>query len=171
MTSRSQPIRGDAAERPLTGRAVLIWLLAFFGVVIGANAVLIEAAISTFGGVETASAYKAGLAFNGELAAAQRQQALRWTVTGHAERAADGAAVVELRVATAEGVPPAGVTAKATLAHPADARFDRSVDVAEVAPGVFRGAAAVQAGQWDLVIDLFRGEERVFRSRNRVMLR
>ena len=37
--------------------------------------------------------------------------------------------------------------------------------------GVFRGEADAQPGQWELIVDLFRGDERVFRSRSRVTLR
>ena len=47
----------------LTGKHVLLCLLGFFGVVFAVNAVLVKAATSTFGGVETSSSYKAGLMF------------------------------------------------------------------------------------------------------------
>ena len=47
-------------QRPLTGRTVLICLIAFFAVVAIVNGIMIRAAISTFGGVETGSAYQAG---------------------------------------------------------------------------------------------------------------
>ena len=60
-----------APARPLTGRTVLFCLIGFFSVVAGVNAVMIRAAVSTFGGVETSSSYQAGLAFAREAAAAQ----------------------------------------------------------------------------------------------------
>ncbi|MPZ59187.1 MAG: hypothetical protein GEU91_22410 [Rhizobiales bacterium] len=59
--------------KELTGRAALFCFLGFFGVVIAVNAVMIRAATTTFGGVETASSYKAGLAFKQEIAAARAQ--------------------------------------------------------------------------------------------------
>ena len=59
--------------RELTGRAVLFWLVGFFALVFGVNAVMVKAATSTFGGVETTSSYKAGLKFKDEIAAAERQ--------------------------------------------------------------------------------------------------
>ena len=40
-------------DRPLTGRIVLICLIAFFAVVSIANGIMIRAAVTTFGGVET----------------------------------------------------------------------------------------------------------------------
>ena len=54
-------------QRELTGGKVLLWLVAFFGVVFVVNGVLVRAAISTFGGVETLSSYKAGLQFEQEV--------------------------------------------------------------------------------------------------------
>ena len=35
---------------------------------------------------------------------------------------------------------------------------------------MFRGVTPAAAGQWDLVIELARDDERLFRSRNRVLL-
>ena len=66
--------------RPVTGRMVLVCLIAFFGVVARRNALMIRAAVSTFGGVETASSYQAGLAFEREVAAARAQDERDWQV-------------------------------------------------------------------------------------------
>ena len=57
----------------LTGRMVLACLVAFFAIVFGVNAIMIRAAMSTFGGVETQNAYQAGLAFNHQQADALAQ--------------------------------------------------------------------------------------------------
>ena len=53
----------SARTRELTGKHVLFCLVGFFAVVFAVNAVMMRAATSTFGGVETASSYKAGLMF------------------------------------------------------------------------------------------------------------
>ena len=66
--------------RELTGRHVLLWLVGFFGFIFVVNGVMIHAATSTFGGLETQSSYKAGLRFKSEVARAARQQALGWQV-------------------------------------------------------------------------------------------
>lgn len=157
--------------RPLTGRTVLIITLAFFGTVFAVNAVMVRAALSTFGGVETTSSYKAGLAFKQELAAAHAQADRHWRVEARVVPAADGrtSVVVEARDATGERL--RGVTAQARLAHPTDSRRDHAVALTEDAPGDFRGATGGVAGNWDLVIDIFRGDERLFRSKSRVYLR
>ena len=46
-----------------------------------------------------------------------------------------------------------------------------SLRCAGVGAGVFHGAVEAQPGQWELIVDLYRGDERVFRSRSRVTLR
>jgi nitrogen fixation protein FixH len=42
--------------------------------------------------------------------------------------------------------------------------------VSKDGPGRFRGRASIAAGQWDLVIELWRQGERQFRSINRIVL-
>jgi nitrogen fixation protein FixH len=155
----------------MTGRHVLLWLVAFFVVVFAVNAVLVRAAISTFGGVETTSSYKAGLQFSHEVAVAERQDALHWQVSGKLRRAGAGQAVLDVTARDARGAALAGLTVDARLAHPADERLDRVIEVRPVAAGVFHGQAAAQPGQWDLIVDLYRGGKRLFRSQSRVSLR
>jgi nitrogen fixation protein FixH len=155
--------------RPVTGRMVLICLIAFFGVVSLVNAIMIRFAVTSFGGVETASSYQAGLAFGRESAAARAQDERHWRVKAKVLPAA-GATTVEIDARDAAGQPLAGLTASAQLAHPTDRRADQTVRLSEAATGHFRGTAGALAGQWDLVIELARDETRLFRSRNRVIL-
>ncbi len=93
----------------MTGRHVLLWLVAFFVVVFAVDAVLVRAAISTFGGVETASSYKAGLQFSHEVAVAERQDALHWQVSGKLRRAGAGQAVLDVTARDARGAALAGL--------------------------------------------------------------
>jgi nitrogen fixation protein FixH len=155
--------------RPLTGRAVLLCLLGFFGVVALANAIMIRAAVSTFGGVETSSSYQAGLAFEREVASAQAQDALHWLVKAKVRPATD-ALVVEIDARDAAGRPLAGLDASMVLHHPTDRRADQTVALAEDTTGHFRGATALISGQRDVLIELSRGGERMFRSQSRVFL-
>lgn len=157
-------------DRPITGRSVLLCLVAFFAVVTGVNAVMIVAAVSTFGGVETGSAYQAGLAFSREAAAVHAQDALHWDVKGAVRLAPGGEAQVEVSARDANGRPLAGITATAALQHPTDKRADHALTLDERTTGTFRGTTAAAAGQWDLVIELSRGGARMFRSKNRVVL-
>jgi nitrogen fixation protein FixH len=158
-------------RRPLTGRTVLFSLIAFFGVVALANAIMIRAAVTTFGGVETASSYQAGLRFSRENAAVRAQDALHWQVNASAHAAGERT-VVEVSARDANGRLINGLTATAILSHPMDRRADETVALAQDTAGQFRGTTAnALTGQRDLVIELSRDGERLFRSRNRVVLR
>jgi nitrogen fixation protein FixH len=156
-------------KRPLTGGMVLACLIGFFVVISIANGIMIRAAVTTFGGVETASSYQAGLAYTRESAAAQAQDALHWQVKATV-RPAEGKTLVDIDARDADGAPLSGLLASVVLSHPTDRRADRMVALSADAPGRFRGTVDRIAGQWDVVIELSRGAERLFRSRNRVVL-
>ena len=157
--------------RELTGRAVLCWILGFFGLVFAVNGVLVQAATSTFGGLETSSSYKAGLKFKEEMDSAERQTALHWKVDGKLTRDKAGEAVIDVTVHDDKGAPVTGLSGTARLAHPATSRLDHDVTLSALGAGALHGATAAPAGQWELIIDLNRGDDRVFRSRSRVTLK
>ncbi|HEY6023956.1 MAG TPA: FixH family protein [Pseudolabrys sp.] len=160
----------DRKIRELTGKHVLFCLLGFFGIVFAVNAVMVKAATSTFGGVETSSSYKAGLMFEQEVVRAEQQDELHWQVDGKIARNKTGEAVLDISARDSKGVPLAGITAQARLAHPADERRDHVIGLDRTSAGLFHGEAQAQPGQWELIVDIYRGDSRVFRSRSRVTL-
>jgi nitrogen fixation protein FixH len=117
---------------------VLACLVAFFAVVAAMNAILTWLALSTFGGVETANAYQAGLAFPGEIAAVEAQDALRWQVTGRVAAEGTGT-LVEVTVRDRDARPLAGLDAGVRLVHPTNRGADLVVPLEERSPGSFRG--------------------------------
>jgi nitrogen fixation protein FixH len=170
MTSTAKSGRGPERRKEVTGRTVLVCFVTFFAVVAGVNAIMVRAAVSTFGGVETESSYKAGLAFSREVAAARAQDERRWDVRATVTPAID-AQQVEVTVRDAAGRPLSGLAAIVRFNHPTDRRADVTQEVREIAPGRFAGSAVPAAGQWDLVIELLRGGERVFLSKSRVVIK
>lgn len=160
-----------AKPRELTGRAVLFYLLGFFAFVFAVNGVMIKAATSTFAGLETGSSYKAGLQFKQEMQSAERQADMHWRVDGKLSRDKAGDAVLDVTVRDDKGLAVAGLSGSARLAHPATARLDHTLALEPAGAGALRGATAAPAGQWELILDLDRGGERVFRSRSRVTLK
>lgn len=157
--------------RKVTGRMVLFGLIGFFAVVAGVNAIMVRAAVSTFAGTETDSAYRAGLAYKHEEAAAKAQAALNWTVEGRIDRGAEDAALLTVEVKDARGNVVSGLDVDARLSHPLDARLDRAVALVQQSNGQYRGVSAASAGQWRLFIDIRRGGERVYRTTSRVVLK
>lgn len=157
--------------KPLTGTKVLVMLVAFFGVVIGVNATMMKLAIATLPGTDVDSPYAAGLTYDKEISAAHDQAARKWQVNAHVERRADGAAVLQVEARDANGRPMTGLKFGGRLERPTDKRADLAVEFTETGIGIYRGeATAVAPGQWDLVIEGDARGERVFMSRNRVIL-
>lgn len=157
--------------REITGRTVLFCFVGFFGVVATVNAFMIRAAVTTFAGTETASAYRAGLAYKDEEAAAAAQAALDWQVEGRIARNTAGDAVLTVEIKDKNGVPVRSVAVDARLAHPASARLDQDVPLSRMADGSFQGSAEITAGQWTLNLDILRDGKRVYRTKSRVMLK
>jgi nitrogen fixation protein FixH len=168
------PTAGTAAASssgPLTGRMVLLSLLGFFGVVIGANVALTALAISTMPGTEVENPYLAGIKYNDEIAAAREQAGRGWKMTSRVRRDAGGRAAVAVEARDPTGAPLTGLAVTVRLARPTDQRADRGIVLTEHGGGSYSGEAGdVVAGVWDLEIEADRGARRMFRSKNRVTL-
>ena len=159
------------AARPLTGGKVLFMLIAFFGVVIGVNLVMMKLAIQTLPGTEVDSAYSASLAYEKEIAAAHDQDGRKWHVDAQVQRGVDGAAMLRVEARDDSGRPLSGLTFQGRFERPTDRRADQVVTLAETGVGIYSGNAALIApGQWDLVLEGDRAEQRMFLSKNRVLL-
>ena len=164
---------GGGRRRPkeVTGRTVLFCIVAFFGVVALVNGIMMRFAISTFAGLETESPYKAGLAFGREIAASEAQEQRHWNVSGKLGRLVDGQVRLEISARDASGRPLAGYDVLARLSHPTDRRLDHELTMNPTSAGQYVGRGSASPGQWDLVIELIRGEQRLFRSVDRMVLK
>jgi nitrogen fixation protein FixH len=135
------------------------------------NAIMVRAAVSTFAGTETASAYKAGLAYKYEEAAASAQAALNWQVEGRVVRSPSGEAVLTVDVKDQTQAPIHAIDIVARLAHPLNAQLDHEIALTRTAAGSFRGTTDATSGQWTLTLDVTRNGDRVYRSKSRVVLK
>ena len=156
--------------RPLTGRMVLLFVLAFFGTIIFANGMLLHFAIQSFSGLETKNAYTAGLNYNRQIAAERVQDELRWKVDLSFRRVGPGVSEVSVTQRDALGAPSSSVEAVVRLEHPMDGRRDQTIELREVGPGLYRGRADISPGQWEAVTELQRRGEILFVSRNRIVV-
>src|SRR5271157_5562178 len=109
----SGPSEAEPQPRQITGWMVFGFMIAFFAVIVGVNAFMARAAISTFGGVETASSYRAGQMFERDVAMAKAQDAQHWQVDARVTRAANGATLIDITARDGAGAPVSGVAASA----------------------------------------------------------
>lgn len=159
------------SPKPLTGGKVLAMLIAFFGVIISVNMVMMRLAIRTMPGTEVDSAYTASLAYEKEIVTAHDQNARNWKVDAHIERGPGGGATLRVEAKGNDGKPMSGMKFQGRFERPTDRRADQPVALAETGAGIYRGNASdIAAGQWDLVIEGIAAGQRMFLSKNRVML-
>jgi nitrogen fixation protein FixH len=157
----------------LTGRKVLAILLAFYGTVAAADAVLFVSATRTWSGLEVASPYRAGQLYNEELRHAREQDALGWRLDLSAVRlpSAAEAATVTVILADDGGKPLRGKALHARFERPTDKRRDVDVDLVEVSAGTYAARAEpVSRGQWDLVVEVAGSDRTTLRRKRRVVL-
>jgi nitrogen fixation protein FixH len=163
--------RPSVSPRPLTGGKVLFTLVAFFAVVIGVNMIMMRLAIQTLPGTDVDSAYTASLAYENEIAAAHDQNARNWKVDAQIQRSADGGATLRVEARDNDGKPMSGLKFQGRFERPTDRRADQPVALAEMGIGIYRGTAPlIAAGQWDLVLEGVAAGQRMFLSKNRVLL-
>lgn len=161
------------AARPfeLTGRMVLFGMIAFFLVVAGVNGIMMTVAIRTMSGVDTRSAYEASQRYNDEIARMQAQAERGWHAEASVQRAASDAGVV-LSLTDKAGKPVRGLRVVAALQHPATRAEDRSAALIETAPGRYEATlAGLHGGGWTLAFQAHRGENLLFVSRSRILLK
>ncbi|WP_333793225.1 FixH family protein [Hyphomicrobium sp.] len=164
---------GPRDGRALSGRHVLVAMLAFFGVIATADAVLIYKALSTFGGLDNANAYSQGLAYNERIARAEKQSALGWTETVELQ---NDPARLRVFLKRTDGAAPALARVDAVLGRPATNREDTAVRLAEIAPGHFEAAVGhdLAPGSWIATVRAFDTEtpaaEPVYQVRRRLWI-
>lgn len=160
----------NTKEMKVSGRLVLITLVTFFVVIASVNALMATLAIRTFGGVEADNAYRAGLDFARELAAARSQQARNLQVDMTSSRVDGGKTRFRLTVANLETIAGSDLRVSLDLRHPADKRHDHAIILSRQLGNSFVGDVEIEPGQWNVRISIERGGERLFRSVNRMTI-
>ena len=154
----------------ITGRHVLLGLIAFFAIIFAVNGVFLYQALSTHTGVVSNEPYRKGLAYNERIAADQEQQTLGWHVDLTVPEKAG-----ELRLALADpnGRPVPGLVINGRIGRPSTGDLDQTLALEEKTPGTCgTNIAALHEGTW--VIDLqasemkSAGETVVWRLRKRL---
>lgn len=137
------------------GRFLPHWVpmmfIAGFLVVIGVNATLIVLAQDTFSGLDTASPYERGLAYNETLAAEAAQERLGWQYQSAISGAGEADRVLEVEMKDRNGRPLDGLALQAYLVRPANQGLDMTIAPLPSGGGRYVAAFRLPApGQWEL---------------------
>jgi len=159
-------------QKALTGRHVFLLLAGFFAVVLVANGMLAYFAINTFSGAVGNNPYRQGRVYDNEIARAEAQSRRNWTATIEHQMADDGLLDLRFTPAGPNGETLSGLTVEALFNRPTQSAWDRRIELTEIETGLYRGTLALpQQGVWMLELNASRGDERLYRTRNRIFVK
>jgi nitrogen fixation protein FixH len=138
----------------LSGRGVLVWLGAFFGIIIATNVYFITLSVRTFSGEDEGDPYLQGLEYDRTLAARAEQARIGWHATISSRRLQSGKVEIIASIVQADGTPEKAAALRGELRHPADENRDRSLAFTERAPGTYVAEPGnIAAGAWDVLVN------------------
>ncbi len=148
---------GKEGSRAWTGRTLLYVLLAFFGVMVGANAVFVYFAVESWSGLSTEDAYRKGISYNETISRAQSQHALGWQTSLSLEKRAGARARLVLSALDSRGQAIESDAVTAVFRGPVSEGYDFEVVLAPAGQGTFAAEFDVPSpGQWDVRVEIAR---------------
>jgi nitrogen fixation protein FixH len=160
------------SSKGLTGRHVLVIMIAFFGVIFAANGALLYAALSTYSGLVAQDPYRKGLQYNQRIDAAAKQDQLGW----QEDARLDGQKFT-LFLHDAGHSPVAGLGLSGVISRPSTDRHDVGIQLREVQPGQYVAPLdALDPGAWIVNLEASEakpgsGQTIVYRMRKRLWLK
>jgi len=147
---QSQKIQKPKKKKELTGRHVLLMLIAFFGVTVGVNTIFITKAVSSFSGEDVKGSYRQGLEYNKTLESRSEQAALGWTIkTNLVEEKSDKQRLV-IRITDSSNLPLTGLSINGVFKRPTDLDKDEQAVFSERGNGIYEINTVLSKGQWTL---------------------
>lgn len=154
----------------ITGKHVLFGMIAFFGIIIAVNIVMIRLALSTHTGIVAENSYRKGLKYNEEIAASEKQAALGWRDEIKLANSGDR---ISIDIRDKDGNAVRGLTITAVLGRPANAKDDIKLSLVETPQGEYEATVPVrEAGTYFAAIEAARAEDGVvYRAKERLWLK
>ena len=158
MTPYADPMTETPQGRQLTGRHVLLMVVAFFGVLILVNGIFIYQAVDTFRGEDVERSYRQGLDYNATIDARRTQASLGWTAEVESLPTRSGTEMrrIKVNLLNSAGAAVSLDDMTGLLRHP--------VDTARDIPVTFGGSdlsilqASAPAGRWVLIATAHKGD-------------
>ncbi len=146
-----------ANPHQITGKHVSAILVAFFLVVIAANAVMLTFAVKSFGGLVVPNSYVASQTFNEDVSRAKAQPIRSWSI-----KMIDHAPLT-LEITDAVGKPVTGTRLSVELSRPTKRKTTFITVMEEVWFGTYMAGELLDSGQWSAQITLPDGQSRTIK--------
>lgn len=139
-------------EQALSGRHVLLALIAFFGTVFIANFAFIYLAVNSFPGEHEEKSYLQGLRYNERLDQRAQQEALGWTASISRAELDDAKLVIEIDYSDDAGLGLSRLEVSGSLSRPVDDDLDQVLVFESIGAGRYRAyVEGTGFGVWRLV--------------------
>lgn len=161
-------------EKPVkkfTGKKALMWIVGFFLVVFTVNAIMAYIALGTWGGLETNDAYRKGLYYNDEIAAAEEQKKSGWKIfLKHNPRSLEKtseSARLDVEIIWPESdLPPAQVIA--IISRAVTDAYDQKIILTKTGNNIFTAPLSLpMAGQWNVSVLVKRPNGTIYQLREK----
>lgn len=145
--------------------------IAFFGVVLAANSVMIWFAFASWTGLDTSSPYQRGLAYNRTLEAARKQVELGWKIGFAFQQIADRQGMIEVTLEDGHGDLLEQAEVHATLVRPTHGGYDFVQSLSHDHAGRYSAMLDLPLpGQWEIRIVAAEGGD-TYRLTRRIYVR
>ncbi|PCI51677.1 MAG: hypothetical protein COB49_01075 [Alphaproteobacteria bacterium] len=157
--------------KEFTGRKALMWIVGFFLIIFTVNAIMAYIAVGTWGGLETQDAYRKGLYYNDEIAAAEEQKKSGWKISLKHSPGVLQPDRLDVEIIWPESdLPPAKVVALITRAV-TDA-FDQEIILTKTGSNIYTGPLSLpQAGQWNVNILVKTADGPIYQLREKIFVK
>lgn len=166
MTSpQTKPIK------KFTGKKALMWIVGFFLIIFTVNGFMAYIALGTWGGLETKNAYKKGIFYNDELAAADEQKISGWKISlKHSPRSLKDdiqSARLDVEITWPTGdLPPAQV--KAFISRLVTDIYDQDITLSKTGNNIYTAPLHLpMAGQWGVTVLVKRADGLIYQLKEK----
>lgn len=150
----------------ITGKMVLMGMIAFYAVIMAVNGVFMFFALDTWPGLTDRDSYKKGLAYNQTLADGERQKALGWKTT-----VITGNGRLQLKLTGADDQPLTGAVVAAVASRPVGELSSTALTFSPDGTGGYIAAFDPDLkGRWKVDVTILHGDDR-FRTIHEVMVK
>ncbi|HEC01216.1 MAG TPA: hypothetical protein ENI91_05960 [Sphingomonadales bacterium] len=156
--------------KEFTGRKAMMWIVGFFLVIFTVNAIMATIAVGTWGGLETDNAYRKGLFYNNEIAAAEDQHKSGWTIAlSHRPTAMENDKIAVKINWPENDLPPAQVSVLITRA--VTNAYDQEIILTKTSDNIYTAAVKfAEPGQWDVDIIVKRPEGPIYQLTDKIFI-
>lgn len=170
MTSPSPEPLKKFTGKEFTGKKALFWFIGFFLVIFLVNGIMTYIALGTWGGLDTTDAYRKGLHYNENIAAAEAQHKSGWKIhLSHSPLTIQQDRIDVMITHPKQDLPPARVSVQ--ISRAVTNAYDQELILTKAEDNLYTGPITLpEAGQWNLQVLVKRAEGPIYQLKEKIFI-